>query len=186
MPIIGIGVDTCHLPHLHSLLTRHSPWRLVRRIFTVRERELFEQNFGALDLHRPLPKYPDSDGGAHWNRIPPPQRRLLSYLGGRWAAKEAAFKALYPTYHLQFRDVSILKEQGPKPCIVLSPDIVKTANYLNDFAMSKPVPSSGKNERVRTNRAFASYQGCNASNPVASTSAQSAKPMGPFMDGTVK
>ncbi|KNC96678.1 phosphopantetheine-protein transferase domain [Spizellomyces punctatus DAOM BR117] len=128
MPIIGIGVDTCHLPHLHSLLTRHSPWRLVRRIFTVRERELFEQNFGALDLHKPLSKYPNPEGGPHWNRIPPPQRRLLSYLGGRWAAKEAAFKALYPTYHLQFRDVSILKEQGAKPCIVLSPDIVEAAN----------------------------------------------------------
>ena len=51
-------------------------------------------------------------------------KRLVQFLAGRWAVKEAAFKALQPHYRLAWRDVCVAidgssgKPDGISACII--------------------------------------------------------------------
>lgn len=38
----------------------------------------------------------------------------------RWTAKEAAYKALYPTLRLRWSDLAVSKRNGKKPCLFFS------------------------------------------------------------------
>lgn len=73
--IPGIGVDLLHLPRLATLLSRHNGRYLqpfARRILTRAELAVFQQ--------KQQQQAHDGPG-------------LVRWLGVRWAAKEAAFKA---------------------------------------------------------------------------------------------
>lgn len=74
--IPGIGIDLLHLPRLSTLLSRrngHYLHRFARRILTRDELAVFQQKLAA----------PQEGAGL----------LLVRWLGVRWAAKEAAFKA---------------------------------------------------------------------------------------------
>lgn len=79
--IPGIGVDLLHLPRLSTLLSRrngHYLNRFARRILTRNELATFQRKLG------------EADGATReWGR----EGGLVRWLGVRWAAKEAAFKA---------------------------------------------------------------------------------------------
>lgn len=71
----GIGVDLLHLPRLTTLLSRHNNHylhRFARRILTHDELAAFQRKL---------------------TTSPPASGALIRWLGVRWAAKEAAFKA---------------------------------------------------------------------------------------------
>lgn len=77
MMVPGIGVDLLHLPRLFTLLSRrnnHYLQRFARRILTHDELAVFHRKLDDQAVAR--------EGGA-----------LVRWLGVRWAAKEAAFKA---------------------------------------------------------------------------------------------
>ncbi|KAI9104093.1 4'-phosphopantetheinyl transferase superfamily [Phlyctochytrium arcticum] len=120
MRIIGTGIDLCHLPHLSSLLTRRSPLRLARRIFGPKEYDLFLDTFSGCHQQQLEARFETS---TLWTHLPVQQKRLVTYLGGRWAAKEATIKALYPYDKLSAKDVVILKRQG-KPYAELPPHVI--------------------------------------------------------------
>lgn len=47
-------------------------------------------------------------------------RELMLDRPSRWAAKEAAYKALYPHYRATWKDLQLIKE-GPKPALLFRP-----------------------------------------------------------------
>ncbi|GAA5820082.1 hypothetical protein JCM11251_005474 [Rhodosporidiobolus azoricus] len=95
--ILGVGVDLLHLPRLRSLLNRRDPLRLAGRICSAAELEQWQ------DMH-------SSGQGAESER----------FLASRWAAKEAAYKALYPTFRPTWKNLEIRKVDK-KPFLSFSP-----------------------------------------------------------------
>ncbi|KAI9230790.1 MAG: 4'-phosphopantetheinyl transferase [Piptocephalis tieghemiana] len=101
MAILGIGIDLVHIPRILHILTR-APGRaelFSRRILTEREQLKAKAE--------PLNKDPVS---------------FARYLALRWAAKEAAYKAAYPSCRLSWKEVEIVKaHQDPKPMLLFHP-----------------------------------------------------------------
>ncbi|TPX56143.1 holo-[acyl-carrier-protein] synthase [Powellomyces hirtus] len=125
MPILGLGIDIIHLPRLHALLTRHPPAKFTHRILSTCERLALLSEFPTLSLNTPLPKHSCGFAG-----LDAGERRLVAYLGARWAVKEAAFKAMYPVYTLRWPDVAVVKTKG-KPYLILDPAIAKATNVCS-------------------------------------------------------
>ncbi|KAI7854398.1 4'-phosphopantetheinyl transferase superfamily [Circinella umbellata] len=93
--ILGIGVDIVHLPRITSLVTRRGRLPLAKRILSLKEWDEFNQRF--------------------------PNEHLVidqqvKYLGSRWCIKEAVYKALYPIHKLEWKQVTVEKDQG-KPIL---------------------------------------------------------------------
>jgi holo-[acyl-carrier protein] synthase len=88
----GIGIDLVHLPRLRAVITRWQD-RFLRRVFT-------EQEIAYCQARRdPIPHF-----------------------GARFAAKEAALKALGTGLQLgvRWRDLEVRRERGQAPVLVLS------------------------------------------------------------------
>lgn len=61
----------------------------------------------------------------------------------RWAAKEAAYKALYPAYRATWKELQLIKE-GPKPTLVFKPKEPTRADegaLIGALAPASPPPS---------------------------------------------
>lgn len=86
--ILGTGIDLTSLPRIKALLEKHEE-RFLVRILTAEERAALPQE---------------------------PARRL-AYTAGRWAAKEAAVKALGTGFSagIGFHDVEIVPLAGGRP-----------------------------------------------------------------------
>lgn len=83
--LIGVGVDICHAPRVVRLLDRYGE-RFLARAFAPSE----------IDKIRLL-KSRGSDGEA----------ALLSFVGSRWAAKEAFFKAVRGRWRVAFPEIEL-------------------------------------------------------------------------------
>ncbi|KAJ3741207.1 4'-phosphopantetheinyl transferase [Lentinula detonsa] len=96
MTILGVGTDIAQIPRILSLIRRRSPEQLAYRI-------LSEVELG------------------HWgaSRSGSDIKRDAQFLAVRWALKEAAYKALYPTYRPTWKDLAYYPlgaiEPGSKP-----------------------------------------------------------------------
>ncbi|BGP55784.1 hypothetical protein JCM8202_005651 [Rhodotorula sphaerocarpa] len=93
--LLGVGVDLLHLARLRSVLARRGPERLAARILSCSERVEWENLAEAGPVQR---------------------ERFLAL---RWTAKEAAYKALYPSIVPRWADLSVSKS-GPKPILAFS------------------------------------------------------------------
>ncbi|KAI9256494.1 4'-phosphopantetheinyl transferase [Phascolomyces articulosus] len=93
--ILGIGIDIVHLPRIASLITRRGRTHLAKRILSPKELEEFIQRF------------PHEDSVLD---------QQVKYLGSRWCIKEAVYKALYPIHKLEWKQVTVAKDQG-KPIL---------------------------------------------------------------------
>jgi len=90
---LGLGVDIVHLPRIASLMQRHPPARFAFRILSPVE----------------LPE---------WKAVSSADvSQQVRFLAVRWAAKEAAYKALYPRFRPTWKDLAITKESGHKPTL---------------------------------------------------------------------
>ncbi|KAI9316613.1 4'-phosphopantetheinyl transferase [Dichotomocladium elegans] len=96
--ILGIGVDIVYLPRIAGLVARRGRGPLARRILSPVEHKEF--------IHR----FPKDDQQ---------MTEQVIYLGSRWCVKEAAYKALYPVCRLEWKQVTVAKEQD-KPVLKLS------------------------------------------------------------------
>ncbi|KAJ3413089.1 hypothetical protein HDV05_008543 [Chytridiales sp. JEL 0842] len=116
--ILGVGIDIVHLPRIHNVLTRRSPLRFASAIMTKQEITEFQNAFKDAQqsahqdpvsiLDKPFAQ-PQTNA---YGTLPALERRLSCYLGARWAAKEAAYKAFFPHYKLEWGLLSILKKDG--------------------------------------------------------------------------
>ncbi|CEL57456.1 Holo-[acyl-carrier-protein] synthase OS=Bacillus amyloliquefaciens (strain FZB42) GN=acpS PE=3 SV=1 [Rhizoctonia solani AG-1 IB] len=91
--ILGIGVDVCHVPRIARLATNP---RFPARILSLGEHERFNLLNGPVERTR--------------------------FLAVRWAIKESAYKALYPTYQPTWKDLAFLTHQpeNKKPILTFS------------------------------------------------------------------
>ena len=86
--ILGTGFDLTALPRIKALLEKHEE-RFLARILTEDER----------------------------STLPAEPARRLAYAAGRWAAKEAAVKALGSGFSagISFHDVEVVSLEGGRP-----------------------------------------------------------------------
>ncbi|RKO85912.1 4'-phosphopantetheinyl transferase superfamily, partial [Blyttiomyces helicus] len=103
--LLGIGTDIVHLPRFRTLLSRVSPTRLARRVLAPTEQTDLVAALHLIWASRSV------------TGVQP--------LSKRFAIKEAAFKALYPVYHLQWHQVVVSKTQARKPTLQLTPEVAK-------------------------------------------------------------
>lgn len=85
--VVGLGIDIASIERIRAVLERHGD-RFWRRVLTEREREL---------LHT--------------------RRDRALALAGRWAAKEAAIKALRGKTGYAYQQFEILRARGDAPRI---------------------------------------------------------------------
>ncbi|KAK0468283.1 4'-phosphopantetheinyl transferase [Desarmillaria tabescens] len=102
--ILGIGVDVVHLPRIAALIARRGPERFAQRILSNEELQ-------------------------SWKAIHEVDR--ARFLAVRWAVKEAAYKAMYPTVkptwkHLSFRSLG-QEFNGSKPSLIYRPPSLGTS-----------------------------------------------------------
>ncbi|KAJ8658208.1 holo-[acyl-carrier-protein] synthase [Lichtheimia ornata] len=94
MTILGIGVDIVHLPRIAALIARRGREPLAKRILSPDEYTEFLQRCS-------------SDRNIE---------QQVMYLGSRWCIKEATYKALFPVHKLEWKQVTVAKDQG-KPML---------------------------------------------------------------------
>ncbi|MFM1655700.1 holo-ACP synthase [Brevibacillus sp. B_LB10_24] len=94
--IVGIGIDLIEIDRIAELLQRNS--KFVQRVLTDKEREL----------------------------MPKGDRRSWEYIAGRFAAKEAAAKALGTGIgaHVGFQDMEVLRGDSGAPLLRIKQEIL--------------------------------------------------------------
>ncbi|KAK0535701.1 hypothetical protein OC842_002212 [Tilletia horrida] len=140
--VLGVGTDLIHVPRLRDLLVRQTQRerrgaddvrrssgsiasglaRFSNRILTHAEREELAAR--------------QSSSHASTSADVDVSDETLRWLAVRWAAKEAAYKALFPHLTLRWKDVEIVKAnvanggshlQSKKPCLQLLPSALGAA-----------------------------------------------------------
>jgi holo-[acyl-carrier protein] synthase len=100
--IVGLGVDIAEVGRVKAAIERHGEL-FLRRVYTPREREYCERFKNKFERY-----------------------------AGRFAAKEAAMKALGTGWSRGVRwvDVEVVREKGGRPTIVLAGEAAKVAERL--------------------------------------------------------
>lgn len=120
--IVGTGVDLLSLVRLRALVARRNVNRFAKRVLSAQELE--EWHVRRLESERPWSAEQELRFLAvryvlficHLFLV---QAMVLEAdLNHRWASKEAAYKALYPTYKLGWKQISVEKVGG-KPSLQL-------------------------------------------------------------------
>ncbi|KKY21869.1 putative holo-acyl-carrier-protein synthase [Diplodia seriata] len=135
---LGVGTDICSIHRVKSLIQRSGPagsslprlHSFLARVFSFREILLFDLRFTGV-LQKP--------GAEHESAL---ASSAIRYLAGRFAAKEAAIKAIHPR-RIFLRDV-LVAGQGSQPYAIVfdkSPDLTHVQRlYLNQsYGFSLPI-----------------------------------------------
>jgi len=110
MGILGIGVDVVFVPRITSLISRRGAPRLASRILSVSEL-------------------------SDWNASPPANQNR--FLAVRWAAKEAAYKALYPTVKPTWKQLTYRSlRASAKPTLEYHPIVEDDQNNVGKLHVS--------------------------------------------------
>lgn len=106
--IVGLGVDIAEVERVREAIERHGE-TFLRRVFTSREREYCERFKNKFERY-----------------------------AGRFAAKEAAMKALGTGWSRGVRwvDVEVAREKGGRPILKLSGEAEQIANRLGVKAIA--------------------------------------------------
>ncbi|KCV69966.1 hypothetical protein H696_03431 [Fonticula alba] len=130
--IVGIGVDIVPLARVKGMVARHGAERLSRRLLApgpeaaglMRLLEEFQAD------GRPGSPPAAMQARSGTIRVPFPEaesKRIVSYVAGCFAAKEATYKAAFPAALVNLREVALVRpseanERGTgKPLLHLSP-----------------------------------------------------------------
>ncbi|GAA5937610.1 hypothetical protein JCM3775_001284 [Rhodotorula graminis] len=109
--LVGVGVDLVHLARVRSLCSRRTPLKLASRILSTQELDHYTHTAHTLDQQH-------------------------HYLALRWAAKEAAYKALYPHCKPTWKDLAVSKPaRSPKPALAWATDSSFVDPHLAHLAM---------------------------------------------------
>ena len=104
MGIIGVGVDIVHISRIVSLVARRTPAKFASRILSpseFREWEILSPPTTSTSTSNVTPRN-SNPIGEEWVR----------FLVVRWAIKEAAYKALFPSHKPTWKELSVSKEPG--------------------------------------------------------------------------
>lgn len=100
--ILGVGIDIVELSRIERFVSRDRFWE---RVLTVKERDLMASMGQAV--------------------------RRTEFLAGRFAAKEAASKALGTGIgkHLSFQEMEILPQASGKPELIISGEVLERLGF---------------------------------------------------------
>jgi len=98
--IVGVGLDLTEIPRIERMVARWGE-RFTHKLFTPAERAYAESRARAAD-----------------------------HYAARFAAKEAALKALSVPYGLSWHELEVVKEDGRAPRLVLRGRALEAANRL--------------------------------------------------------
>jgi holo-[acyl-carrier protein] synthase len=115
---IGSGIDFQSLLRINNLFSRVCPLRFAKRILSHNEIQLMMIEFNT---------FPSTKTYLTWDQVPKNQRRMVNYLGVRWALKEAVYKAMHPI-HISWHQVYIHKSNGFS-LFILGKPLVKIADH---------------------------------------------------------
>jgi len=109
--LIGVGTDILHLPRLLNLFARRSQEHFAQRILTTSELAVFHA-LPASDASRRVRFLAVRYSGNA-------RRYLMCYTNCNlsWSLKEAAYKAVFPTRRLVWKDVEITRCAAGKPSL---------------------------------------------------------------------
>ncbi|KAI9785323.1 MAG: hypothetical protein M1839_000340 [Geoglossum umbratile] len=98
---ISIGIDICKIHRIYDLISKdNGKWRrpFLKKIFNSRELRVLQSTLGEKQL---------SPTSIHLHET----WRLAQFLAGRWAAKEAAIKAMR-SHRVKFHEITIESRRG--------------------------------------------------------------------------
>ncbi|RPA78917.1 hypothetical protein BJ508DRAFT_416270 [Ascobolus immersus RN42] len=127
----SIGVDMLHIPRLRSLLFRRDSYndRFARRILSAKE--LLEYRTLVNEVMK------DPTGQTKQGATPVEEDRLIRWLGVRWAAKEACYKACsYYDPKPVWKGVTVMKEQTGKSNQAF--ELLFCCTFITTFTMHLP------------------------------------------------
>ncbi|KAJ1904104.1 hypothetical protein IWQ60_012491 [Tieghemiomyces parasiticus] len=129
--IVGIGVDLCRISRIRQVVTRQpgSFERFARRVLHPREWTDLQSTLPRGSYQSPIRTPSVRDGEfaqgvagstkteadttvefiEHGSGV---SEQAIRYLATRWAAKEAAYKALYPQRKLVWKEIAVIKPAG--------------------------------------------------------------------------
>ncbi|KAH0536129.1 hypothetical protein FGG08_006972 [Glutinoglossum americanum] len=107
---ISVGIDICKIHRIYDLISKdngkwHRPF--LRKIFNPRELKALQQTLKEKQL-------PPTNGQTHNTR------GLAEFLAGRWAAKEAAIKAIR-SRRVRFHEITIGSKDGRPHMLIDTP-----------------------------------------------------------------
>jgi holo-[acyl-carrier protein] synthase len=113
--IVGLGVDIAEVGRVRAAIERYGEV-FLRRVYTAREREYCEQFKNKFERY-----------------------------AGRFAAKEAAMKALGTGWSRGVRwvDVEVVRERGGRPTLALAGEAAKVAERLGVSNISLSITHTG-------------------------------------------
>lgn len=129
--ITGIGVDILHLSRLRHLLHRRGADALARRILCAAELAEFHALPPTDGREAAQTRYLASRYAlTHPSPVPALTKR-------RWAAKEALYKAAFPTYRLTWKQIQLTKDAG-KPVLRVTNPPPSTADLEDPRTRNAP------------------------------------------------
>ncbi|PFH51456.1 hypothetical protein AMATHDRAFT_142672 [Amanita thiersii Skay4041] len=114
MTILGIGVDLVHIPRIVALVRRRGTHRFITRILSPVEL-------------------------SHWQSLSEDSAAIerFRFLAVRWCVKEAAYKAMYPTFQPTWKELSYVNTiSSQKPSLLYHPLKTESPEPLSNIHVS--------------------------------------------------
>ncbi|KXH40081.1 hypothetical protein CSIM01_09936 [Colletotrichum simmondsii] len=108
---LQLGTDLCQISRIYRILASDQEPRFLRRILTKDERLAIPAHLKSADASATPSEIPKDGDFQALKRRNPLLWKKASFLAGRFAAKEATFKA-HPTRNLTWHDITIVRKQS--------------------------------------------------------------------------
>ncbi|KAK1522023.1 uncharacterized protein CCOS01_09735 [Colletotrichum costaricense] len=108
---LQLGTDLCQISRIYRILASDKESRFLRRILTKHERLAIPAALKSADASATPSEISKDDDFQALKKRNPLLWKKASFLAGRFAAKEATFKA-HPTRNLTWHDITIARKQS--------------------------------------------------------------------------
>ncbi|KAK1472110.1 hypothetical protein CABS01_04753 [Colletotrichum abscissum] len=108
---LQVGTDLCQISRIYRILASDKESRFLRRILTKHERLAIPAVLKSADASATPSEISKDDDFQALKKRNPLLWKKASFLAGRFAAKEATFKA-HPTRNLTWHDITIARKQS--------------------------------------------------------------------------
>ncbi|KAK1700009.1 hypothetical protein BDP55DRAFT_645639 [Colletotrichum godetiae] len=105
-----LGTDICQISRIYRILAKDKEARFLRRILTKNERLAIPASLMSTDASGTAAEVSKDDDFQALKERNPLLWKKASFLAGRFAAKEATFKA-HPTRNLTWHDITIVRKR---------------------------------------------------------------------------
>lgn len=134
--ILGIGVDICHVPRIARLACNP---RFAARILSPSEYAHFSSLSPSQHKQFLSVRWVDSYISRIFKQTNQMSDLNLNFVNNRWAIKESAYKALYPSYRPSWKDLTFLSNKDSR-----KPILTVTSDGYEDITLHASVSHDGE------------------------------------------